>query len=258
MIAAGLVAVVAIVWSITAFAGQGGSVSAQSNSPLPATSRAPSPSPTPTPTPTPTFNKTANSIDDSNSIWVVVNKLRPLNPQDYRPADLIDVPVPYVYAPQLRQVAATAVVAMFAKFKAETGLAMQSQSAYRSFDTQTSVYQGWVSSLGQKGADLTSARPGHSEHQTGLAIDVNALPGSPCTLEPCFADTPQAQWMAANAYTFGFIVRYPSDKTPITGYESEPYHMRYVGIELATEMHTTGITTLEEFFGLPAAPDYAR
>ena len=134
---------------------------------------------------------------------------------------------------------------------------MQSQSAYRSYSTQESVYAGWVDSLGQEGADLTSARPGHSEHQTGLAIDINALPDQGCALEPCWGDTPHAQWLAANAYRFGFIVRYPDGKTDITGYEYEPYHMRYVGIELATEMHTTGITTLEEFFGLPPAPDYA-
>jgi hypothetical protein len=72
-------------------------------------------------------------------------------------------------------------------------------------------------------------------------------------LEPCWGDTPHAQWLAANAYRFGFIVRYPDGKTDITGYEYEPYHMRYVGIELATEMHNSGITTLEEFFGLPPA-----
>ena len=96
-----------------------------------------------------------------------------------------------------------------------------------------------------------------SQHSYGLAIDINALPDQGCALEPCWGDTPHAQWLAANAYRFGFIVRYPDGKTDITGYEYEPYHMRYVGIELATEMHNTGITTLEEFFGLPPAPDYA-
>ena len=220
---------------------------------------APAPTPTPsrsTPTPTPTFDKSANSIDDASSLWVVVNKLRPLNPVDYSP-DTVLVPVPYVYEPYLRPEAADAVVQMFAAFTSETGLEMQSQSAYRSYSTQESVYAGWVDSLGQEGADLTSARPGHSEHQTGLAIDINALPDQGCALEPCWGDTPHAQWLAANAYRFGFIVRYPDGKTDITGYEYEPYHMRYVGIELATEMHTTGITTLEEFFGLPPAPDYA-
>ncbi len=215
------------------------------------------PSPTPTPTPTPTFDTSALSIDDPSSFWVVVNKLRPLSPQDYSPPDLVAVPVPYINEPYLRQDASDAVVAMFADFTAETGLEMQAQSAYRSYSTQVTVYQGWVSSLGQTAADLTSARPGHSEHQTGLAIDINALPDQGCALDPCWAETPHAQWLLANSWSYGFIVRYPADKTPITGYESEPWHMRYVGVELATEMHTTGITTLEEFFGLPAAPGYA-
>jgi D-alanyl-D-alanine carboxypeptidase len=157
----------------------------------------------------------------------------------------------------MRQVASDAVVAMFAAFTAESGgLEMQSQSAYRSFGSQQSVYAGWVSSLGQDAADLTSARPGYSEHQTGLAMDVSASPAN-CSLDQCFADTPQGQWLAANGWRFGFIVRYPNGKTDITGYEYEPWHMRYVGVELATEMHDTGIQTLEEFFGLPAAPTYA-
>lgn len=91
-----------------------------------------------------------------------------------------------------------------------------------------------------------------------MAIDINALPDQGCALEVCWGNTPHAQWLLANSWRFGFIVRYPGDKTAITGYESEPYHLRYVGIEVATELHKTGITTLEEFFGLPAAPDYAR
>lgn len=214
-------------------------------------------SPTPTPTPTPTFDTTAQSIDDPASYWVVVNKLRPLNPLNYAAPDLIEVPVAHANPPLLRQAASDAVVAMFAAFATESGgLQMQSQSAYRSYATQQSVYAGWVASRGQAGADLTSARPGHSEHQTGLAIDVSASPAK-CSLDQCFADTPQGQWLAANGWRFGFIVRYPADKTPVTGYEYEPWHMRYVGVELATEMHKTGVTTLEEFFGLPAAPGYA-
>ena len=188
---------------------------------------------------------------------MVADKLRPLNPLDWEPPDLVEVPVAYVNQPFLRRAASDAVVAMFAAFSAESGgLQMQSQSAYRSYSTQESVYAGWVSSLGQAGADQTSARPGHSEHQTGLSIDVSASPAD-CTLEQCFADTPQGQWLAAEGWRFGYVVRYPNGKTDVTGYEYEPWHMRYVGPELATELHATGVLTLEEFFGLPAAPDYA-
>ena len=210
----------------------------------------------PTPTPTPTFDKTAQSIDDPASFWVVVNKLRPLTPQDYAAPDLVDVPVAYVYAPKLRAEASAAVVQMFADYTAQTGLQMQSQSAYRSYSAQVSTYNNWVSQLGQAGADLTSARPGYSEHQTGLAIDISASPAK-CSLDQCFADTPQGQWLAENAWNYGFILRYPNGYTAITGYEFEPWHYRYVGPELAKEYHDTGATTLEEFFGLPAAATYA-
>ena len=212
--------------------------------------------PVESPVPTPTFDRAALSIDDPNSYWVVADKLRPLNPADYYPSDLVEVPVPYVNQPFLRQAASDAVVQMFAAFTAETGLGMTSQSAFRSYESQQSVYAGWVSSLGQEAADLTSARPGHSEHQTGLSIDISADPAN-CSLDQCFADTAQGQWLAANAWRFGFTLRYPNGYTPITGYEFEPWHYRYVGLELAAELHNTGIMTLEEFFGLPAAPTYA-
>ena len=215
----------------------------------------PSPSASPDPAPAPTFDRTAHSIDDPNSIWVVVDKLRPLNPTDYSPDDLVDVPVPFANSPQLRQEASDAVVSLFAAFTAETGLALQSQSAYRSFDSQTRVYNNDLVNLGQAGADLSTARPGTSEHQTGLTIDISAQPGQ-CSLNACFADTPHGQWLAAHAWRFGYLLRYPADKIPVTGYEFEPWHFRYIGIDLATEMHSEGVTTLEEFFGLPAAPSY--
>lgn len=255
------VAVVAIAIAAIVVFAPASQTAAPSRTPSATPSRTPSatptPSPTPTPTPTPTFDRAAQSIDDPASYWVVVDKLRPLNPADFAASDLVDVPVPYVNPAVLRQAASDALVAMFAAFTAESGgLQMQVQSAYRSYSRQQTVYQGWVDQLGRDAADQTSARPGHSEHQTGLAVDISALPAN-CTLEACFGDTPQGQWLAANSWRFGFILRYPLDKTPITGYIYEPWHMRYVGPELAKEMHDTGVTTMEEFFGLPAAPTYA-
>lgn len=258
--AIGTVAIAGAVVAVIALTPTTSPTSALTHSPTP--TRAPvapaTPTAVPTPTPAPVeTTSTALSIDDPASLWVVVDKLRPLNPGDYEAPDLVQVPVEYVNQPYLRQVASDAVVAMFATFTAESGgLQMQSQSAYRSYGTQQDVYAGWVSSLGQAGADLTSARPGFSEHQTGLAIDVSALPAD-CSLDQCFANTAQGQWLAANSWRFGFIVRYPAGKTPITGYEYEPWHMRYVGTELAGRMHDTGVETLEEYFGLPAAPTYA-
>lgn len=215
----------------------------------------PTPGALPQPTPVPTFDKNAHSIDDPASIWVVSDKRRPLNPLDYAPADLVDVPVPHTWAPQLRKEAADAVVAMFAAASSEAGLSLASNSAYRSYQSQVSVYNQEVAANGQAAADLSTARPGYSEHQTGLTMDIGAESGH-CSLSTCFADTPEGKWLAANAYRFGFLLRYPADKVAVTGFEFEPWHYRYIGVALATELHDTGITTLEEFFGLPAAPDY--
>lgn len=194
-----------------------------------------------------TFDRAAHSIDDPASIWVVVNKLRPLAPQDHVPADLVEVPVAHTWDPLLRQEASDAIVALFAAADDEAGLALASNSAYRSYAAQQNIYDG---------DDLSTARPGFSEHQTGLVMDIGAESGE-CSLVQCFGDTEEGIWLRDNAYRFGFILRYPADKTAVTGYEYEPWHFRYVGLDLANEMHERGVTTLEEFFGLPPAPDYA-
>jgi len=226
---------------------------------IPAPEQSPTATATPTaepmPTPSPAFDRGARSIDDPASLWVVVNKLRPLQPLDFAPGDLRTAAIPYVYEPVLRDEAATAAERLVAAATAE-GIALTAQSSYRSYASQQRVYAGWVAQLGQEAADLTSARPGHSEHQTGLSIDFSAVPAN-CTLDQCFAETPQGRWLAENAWRFGFHLRYPDGATPVTGYEFEPWHYRYVGVELAAELRETGIRTLEEFFGLPAAPDYA-
>ena len=204
--------------------------------------------PTPTPTPTPTASKASTNfnIDDPTSFTVVVNKQRPLNPQDYTPADLRTVNVPHTWAPQLRDAAATAVETMFADAQSQAGLALASNSAYRSYSAQQSIYDG---------NDASTARPGYSEHQTGLAIDIGAESGK-CSLAACFADTAEGQWLAANAWKYGFVLRYPDGQTAVTGYEFEPWHYRYIGVDAAKAYHDAGATTLEQFFGLPAAPSY--
>jgi D-alanyl-D-alanine carboxypeptidase len=128
-------------------------------------------------------------------------------------------------------------------------------SGYRSYDYQVGLYNGYVKSQGQATADTQSARPGYSEHQTGLAVDIEPA-SKKCELDACFADTPEGKWLVANAYKYGFILRYTQDKTAVTGYAYEPWHFRYVGTPLATEMHNQNVATLEEFFNLPVAPDY--
>lgn len=190
----------------------------------------------------PVFDKSARSLDDPNSIWLVVNKLRPLNPADFVPGDLVELP-----GGEMRAEAAAAFTTM-ADAAAQAGVPIVAASAYRSYREQTWIYHG---------DDETTARPGYSEHQTGLTVDIgSATSPNECRIYQCFGDMAEGIWLRDNAWQYGYLLRYPADKTPVTGYEFEPWHFRYIGVELSTEMHNTGFTTLEEFFGLPAAPAY--
>ena len=125
---------------------------------------------------------------------------------------------------------------------AAEGLSLWIVSGYRSYSTQQGLYARYCAQDGVAAADTYSARPGHSEHQTGLAIDVNSL-------EYDFAFTPEGQWLAAHAHEYGFVIRYAQDKQDITGYMYEPWHIRYLGKGLAAEVHASGLC-LEEFFGV--------
>ena len=208
---------------------------------------------------TASFNKKQFSLDDPTSPWVVINKKRALDPIRYAPADLTAPDMQLAGSDtadnmQVNAQTASALSELNAAAKAD-GVRLVLASGYRSYDTQVAVYNSEVKGFGQAQADRESARPGHSEHQTGWAADLAAASGE-CKIESCFADTNEGIWLAANAYKYGFIIRYTEDKTGITGYKYEPWHVRYIGKDLAAEMHRTGVKTLEEFFGLPAAPDY--
>lgn len=205
------------------------------------------------------FDKTLYSIDEADSIWVVVNKRRALEPTTYRPANLV-IPNVALQDPresqemQLRADAATALEKLVDAAKQEAGYSFMLASGYRSASFQEALYNRYVRQEGQASADQQSARPGHSEHQTGLAADIATTDGV-CVIEDCFGDMSAGKWVAGNAHRFGFIIRYQKDKTDITGYMYEPWHLRYVGDALATEAYKQKVT-LEEFFDLPAAPDY--
>lgn len=215
----------------------------------------PSETPTPTPEPTPEFDRAQFSIDDPNSLWVVSNKLRPLNPVSFAPADLVvPVGVDNEFAQPLREPTARAVEGLVSAAAAD-GVTLRIISAYRDVALQQALYNRYVARDGQAAADTYSARPGHSEHQTGLAVDFDDY-GS-CYLATCFADTAAGMWLAENASNFGFILRYPRGSEAVTGFQFEPWHFRFVGVELAREMKRTQTRTLEEFFGLPPAPNYA-
>ena len=124
----------------------------------------------------------------------------------------------------------------------EEGLDIYISSGFRSYYDQTVIYNNYTEIYGWEVSDTFSARPGHSEHQSGLAIDVN-------TIDDAFADTPEAAWLAEHCAEYGFIIRYAADKVDITGYKYEPWHIRYVGKEIAAEVTELGIA-LEEYLGI--------
>lgn len=194
------------------------------------------------------FDKNQFSINDPTSLWVVVDKLRPLNPIDYTPPDLVSVGNGQV----MRSVAAKSLDDMETSAQKQ-GISFYAFSGYRSYQTQVSAYNSEVSAFGVTKADQESARPGYSEHQTGWAVDLGT---SGCEIGSCFASTPAGKWLASNAYQYGFLLRYPQGLQDITGYEYEPWHFRYIGTELSEELHKDNIKTLEQFFGLPPAPNY--
>lgn len=226
---------------------------------VPSTEGAPSPSGTGTgtvmpPATGPAFDSSAHSIVDPASIWVVVNKSRALSPVGYVPQHLVLPDVPNVNGQPMRSEVAAAITVMFSAGR-KAGLGFSVQSAYRSYRTQVAVYDEDVAEHGRAFADTDTARPGHSEHQTGLAVDISAVPAD-CSLAACFGTTRQGEWLAANAWRFGFLLRYPADKVAVTGFTYEPWHFRYIGTALAAEMHRRHVTTLEEFFGVPGGTTY--
>lgn len=135
--------------------------------------------------------------------------------------------------------------AMVDAMESEIGLRMLVTSSYRSYELQRTLYQRYVSNDGVAQADRYSARPGHSEHQTGLTVDVLA-PGS--SMEQ-FGSSTQYQWVKSNAHRFGFIIRYQEEKEAITGYRFEPWHLRYLGVEIATDVYNSTLS-LEEYLGI--------
>ncbi|MDM7856490.1 M15 family metallopeptidase [Cellulomonas alba] len=189
-------------------------------------------------------------IDDPDALLVVVNKRRPLKPRSYRP-DVVSVG----YGRTLRPDAADALVALM-HAAGKDGVPMYPSSGYRSYAEQVTTYAGWAAKMGRAKADVLSARAGYSEHQTGLAADMRPSTGTCRAYSTCFGDTPQAAWLKKHAVEFGFVIRYEAGQTAVTGYDPEPWHLRYVGKTFAARYAASGAHSLEEYFGLPAAPTY--
>ncbi len=150
-------------------------------------------------------------------------------------------PLPADYNPGVDPTANAALQQMFAD-AAAAGLNMFVRSGFRSYSTQRTLYNNYVKRDGADAADRYSARAGHSEHQTGLAFDINKANSS-------FEGTPEAIWLAENCYKYGFIIRYPQGKEAVTGYIYEPWHVRYLGVETATAVYNSGLC-LEEYLGI--------
>ena len=161
---------------------------------------------------------------------LIANKSYPL-PEGYNPGGLL---------PTVME----AWNAMVAAAKAD-GISLWIVSGYRSYETQRTIYNNYVANNGQASADTYSARPGHSEHQTGLAFDINQISYS-------FGETAAGKWVAEHGAEYGFIIRYPQEKQHITGYVYEPWHLRYLGTELAMDVVESGLC-LEEYLNIDSA-----
>lgn len=155
--------------------------------------------------------------------------------------------LPSSYNPGENKQARKAVNAMIAKAK-KANIRLTAFSTFRSYDRQRVLYNNYVASHGKKQADRFSARPGYSEHQTGLAFDIGGA-NSKHWAEDSFANTKEAKWLAKHAHEFGFIIRYPKGKEKVTGYQYEPWHLRYLGSTNAKKVNKSG-KTLEEYLNI--------
>lgn len=162
------------------------------------------------------------------------------------PEDLVTLPARFLAADgqQLRAEAAAAMVELL-EAALDAGHELFVVSGYRSYALQEEVFQWHVDTYGREEAERVSARPGHSEHQLGTAADVSSRSVN-LELVKAFGDTPEGRWLAANAHRFGFIISYPEGKEHVTGYDFEPWHLRYVGKDVAAEVVASGLT-LHEF-----------
>ena len=192
----------------------------------------------------------SSTVLDPDDITLLVNKTYSLD-KDYEPDDLVIPNITFSFSNKdpkrmLRKEAAEAIENLF-QAGLDEGIQLGGVSGYRSYERQYEIY---VTNLLRRGINFTelySAMPGTSEHQTGLAMDISTK-SIGYSLSDRFASTPEGIWVSQNCHKYGFIIRYPKDKTDITGYAYEPWHIRYVGIELATYLFEHDLT-LDEYYG---------
>lgn len=184
-----------------------------------------------------------NERDNDPTITALVNKQYSLD-EDYVPDDLVTVEVPTVLddpeVKQLREVAAHALQLMFNEAE-ESSIYLHARSGYRSYQTQVQLFKNYAEAHGEEAANRYSARPGQSEHQTGLVMDVTSESVN-FQLEESFGETAEGKWLSEHAHEFGFIIRYPKGEEDVTGYIYEPWHIRYLGEDMATKVYESGLT----------------
>lgn len=183
-------------------------------------------------------------ISNPDCMRVLVNKFHQL-PSDFIPSDLEVITQEFNESELVLRRSARLAFEVMCQAAKEVGVYLKAVSSFRSYDYQKQVYyskwtEGELLEDYQKQRDKVSARPGHSEHQTGLAVDINDF-------EPTFEDTIEGRWLSCYAHHFGFILRYPKGKDKITGYDFEPWHYRYLGHILANEVYHSHLT-FDEYF----------
>lgn len=187
------------------------------------------------------FYKNIKDIKNPDDILVLVNKNRRL-PEDYIPKDLEVLDINYAMEEKYVRTEVKEAFESLAKQAKEEGYDIVAVSSFRSYSYQEELYGYYVKTSGKAYADRCCARPGHSEHQTGLSLDVMGENND----YNLFADTKEFKWMKEHAKEYGFIIRYPEGKEEITGFKYEPWHYRYVGVKAAKEITKRNIT-LEEY-----------
>lgn len=197
-------------------------------------------------------NKETVPLDIIPSSKTVLVNRKYLLPSTYIPKNLVEPDVKFSFSyssdkRKMRKVAADALEKLFAAGEKE-GIELYGVSGYRSYARQKQIYDKNIATRGQAATDAVSAKPGSSEHQTGLTIDVSAKSVN-FRLDQSFGDTKEGKWLAKNAHLYGFIIRYPYGKSKITGYSYEPWHIRFVGKTVATYLYENKLT-LEEYYGV--------
>jgi D-alanyl-D-alanine carboxypeptidase len=174
----------------------------------------------------------------SGSLEQLVNKTHTLS-RDYVPQDLVTLNVKSVRAIQLRKEASEALYRMF-DAASKNGVTLVANSGYRSYGDQEKIFTQHVQTMGEAKANAISSKPGESEHQTGLAVDLTCAEMSG-DLQQSFENTAEGKWVQAHAQDYGFIIRFPKGAEAQTGYEYEPWHLRYVGVSLAQKIKKSGL-----------------